>query len=487
MANYLSEIYKSQIVGFFNYTILSSPFEQTLLSKIKWIIGNKFNLKNFSLFRSFGVNQIIKPSLKKSETLKALKIYEVIKNNIKDKRDVINIKVDGIKIGDLIYDTYIKSRRKPTVNFNEDFFKMVLDFCKLYIFWDEYFKKNNIQSLVGVHTAYSYGLPLRIAFIKKIPTYCVSSRRIHRLSKNMQFVAGEFVNFKKNISKIEKNKVEEGVEAAKQKLQDRIYAKSTGPAADLLSSEVGSFSKNYFKSEIPKNNKIKVIIFPHDFFDAVHAYGDTLFEDFYEWLEFLGKISYKTDYEWFIKNRPNHPGKFEIYQPMTENLINDFVKKYPKIKKLPNTYPHNQIVEEGINCALTVYGSVGLEYAYFNIPVINAAKNNPHMNYNFNLSPQSIYEYEKLILNIKNIKISINKDEIYEYYFMRNIYNSRTWLIKDLVKFIEYVGGWSYMNSYKFYNYWLNNISDEKELKINKTIKNFVSSGDDAINISHIE
>ena len=42
--------------------ILSSPFEQTLLTKIKWVIGNKFNLKTFSLFRSFGVNEIIKPN-----------------------------------------------------------------------------------------------------------------------------------------------------------------------------------------------------------------------------------------------------------------------------------------------------------------------------------------------------------------------------------------------------------------------------------------
>ena len=199
-------------------------------------------------------------------------------------------------------------------------------------------KKTIFKSLIGVHTAYSYGLPLRIAIYKEIPTYCVSSRRIHRLSKKMQFAGGEFFNYKKIISKIEKNKVEEGVKAAKKKLQDRIYAKSTGAAVDLISSEVGSFSNNYFKNVIPKNNKIKVIIFPHDFFDAVHAYGDTLFEDFYEWLEFLGKISYKTDYEWFIKNRPNHPGKFKIYQPMTENLINDFVKRYPKIKKLPNTY-----------------------------------------------------------------------------------------------------------------------------------------------------
>ena len=60
---------------------------------------------------------------------------------------------------------------------------------------------------------------------------------------------------------------------------------------------------------------------------------------------------------------------------------------------------------------------------------------------------------------------------------MRNIYNSRNWLIKDLVEYVKYVGGWSFMNSYKFYDYWLKNISDEKELKINKTIKNFISSG----------
>ena len=486
-ANYLSEIYESKIVGFFNYKILSSPFEETLLTKIKWIIGNNFNLKTFSLFRSFGVNEIIRPKLDKTQNSKALETYKEIIKNIKNKKDVINIKISEIKIGDLIYDTYIKSKRKPTVYLDEDFYKMVLDFCKLFIFWEEYFKRNKVKSLIGVHTAYSYGLPLRVAIYKKIPTYCVSFRKINRLNKNMQFASGEFLGFKKKISNIEKNKVEEGIEIAKQKLQDRINAKSTGVSVDLISSEIGSFSKNYFKSEILKNKNIKVIIFPHDFFDAVHAYGDILFEDFYEWLEFLGKISNKTDYEWYIKNRPNHPGKFKIYQPMTENLINDFVKKYPKIKKLPNTYPHNQIVEEGINCVLTVYGSVGLEYAYFNIPVINASINNPHGNYNFNLNPRSIEEYEKLILNIKDIKISINKNEIYEYYFMRNIYHSRTWLIKDLVKFIEYVGGWSYMNSYKFYNYWLNNISDEKELKINKTIKNFVSSGDDAINISHIE
>ena len=39
---------------------------------------------------------------------------------------------------------------------------------------------------------------------------------------------------------------------------------------------------------------------------------------------------------------------------------------------------------EGINAGLTVHGTVGSEYPYFNVPIVNASKNNPHMMYDFN-------------------------------------------------------------------------------------------------------
>ena len=99
--------------------------------------------------------------------------------------------------------------------------------------------------------------------------------------------------------------------------------------------------------------------------------------------------------------------------------------------------------------------------------------------------PKNLEEYEKLILNIKNINLKIEKAEIYEYYFMRHIYNSKNWLIDDLEDFMNFVGSWTYMNSYKFYEYWLKNISENKEKKLNRTIENFINSSDDATNISH--
>ena len=59
--------------------------------------------------------------------------------------------------------------------------------------------------------------------------------------------------------------------------------------------------KKINKRLIKKNDNVKILIAPHDFFDAVHIYGETLFEDFYEWLNFLGQFS-KTNYDWYIKN-----------------------------------------------------------------------------------------------------------------------------------------------------------------------------------------
>ena len=58
--------------------------------------------------------------------------------------------------------------------------------------------------------------------------------------------------------------------------------------------------------------------------------------------------------------------------------IDDFVSRYNKIILIPNSVSHNQLIEEGINIVLTVYGSIGIEYASKNITVINSSLNNPY-------------------------------------------------------------------------------------------------------------
>ena len=63
LVNFLKKKFGYKIIGFFNYTILSSNLEQNLYEKIKWFLLKKTNYKNFGLYKSFGVQKFIKPIL----------------------------------------------------------------------------------------------------------------------------------------------------------------------------------------------------------------------------------------------------------------------------------------------------------------------------------------------------------------------------------------------------------------------------------------
>ena len=488
VSNFLAKKYKSEIIAYNNYAIISSPLISNLKNKIKWCIGKFFGLKSFGIYKSFGTKEIIKPDIEKSIIKKNENTAKKILKKITNKEKLLKVKFDNIEVGDFIYDTYLKKFNEPSVNINsENFKKLFLDFYKLYFFWKTYFDKNKVKAVIGVHSCYSYGLILRIAYKKSIPTFAVSYRWIFRLSKKMKYINGQFINYRKTFKKLNQNLRTNGKNEANKKLRLRFRGKGWANV-ELITSQNSSFKKKRFKPLIKKSKRIKILIAPHDFFDAVHIYGNMFFNDFYEWLNFLGKISENTEYDWYIKNRPNHPGKFKIYQPYTQKIIEDFSKKFKNIKLLPNEYSHHQIIHEGIDFVLTCYGSVGIEYAYYKIPVINASKNNPHNNYDFNINPKNKKEYIFLLKNLKkyiNFGKKISKEQIKEYYFMRHIFLDKNWMFRDLNKMIKFVGSYDKIWSHKLYEYWMKNYDMKKKEKINSQIKNFFNSNDSHISINH--
>ena len=488
LSQILSKKYNSKIKGFFNYYLIVSPLKETLLNKIKWLISKYYFLNNFSVYKSFGCSTIFKPVVDKKTEYRVEKKKNKLLKKIVDKKSIINLHFENIYVGDLIYDTYLKHFRKPTIDVSDKVIKnLVLDFYTLYEYWNEYFRKNNVKSVVGVHSPYAYGLVLRIAINRKIPTYVTSNRFIFKLSNKMKYMHGDFKNYNKKFNILSKQNQSLGRKISKKKISLRLKGVA-GAKTDLITSSVSSFNMKFNKRIIKNTKRIKILISPHDFFDAAHIWGKTFFYDFYEWLDYLGKVSNKTNYDWYIKNRPNNVGKFKLYQPHTDKLIINFAKKYNNITLLPKNYPHNQIASEGIDFVLTCHGSVAMEYANYKVSVINASLNNPHIDYNFNINPKSLKNYKYVIQNLNKFK-SFNKkiklEKVHEYYFMRNIYNDRTWLIDDLAKMINEVGGFDQQFTEKFYEYWINNFSIKKHSKIIKNINNFLKSGDDAISIIH--
>ena len=79
----------------------------------------------------------------------------------------------------------------------------------------------------------------------------------------------------------------------------------------------------------------------HIVYDSSY-YGNNLFPDFYEWLDFLGKMTNKTDYDWYIKTHPDYiPEQWKL-------LINSVIRN--SIYYLLKVY--NQLLKEGIDTVL---------------------------------------------------------------------------------------------------------------------------------------
>ena len=484
LANFFKKKNSSKIVAYFNYCLIVSPLKVNFIQKIKWKISSLLSLSFKGIYKSFGVEEFIRPAITKEMTIKAINIRDNFFKQEVFNQDIVNFQINKIWIGDLMYDTYLKSRLVPTFDIQENDFKNFFkEFLELFFYWEKFFKINKVTQTIGVHSCYSFGLPLRISVHNNIPGYVINTRAVMKIDKKIQTMYGNFKFFKKDFLRIKNKK--QALTISKKNLDLRISGIS-GVDVGLFNREKSSFSRKKIKRNLmQKNSKIKILICTHDFLDSIHVNGKNFFPDFYLWIDFLGKISNEksNDYDFYIKNHPNLGNKYEKYQKYTEKFVNQLIKKYPKIKKIPNDTSHHQIISGGINYVLTVYGSVGIEYAYLGIPVINASRNNPHINYNFNLNPKNQREYIKILSNLKKKKFEINKKEVLECYFMKHFFCDENWLFDNYKVFMNKIGGYHNIHTIRLYEYWAKNVDEKFVKKINYRFDNFINSKENRLSI----
>ena len=461
ISNLLSKKYKASIYAY-------QPTFRSTKQKIFFFFKNILNLFGIiNIYKSFGVEKFIFPEniLNQKESIL---IFKKIYKKIKKKEDILSITIDRTVLGDLIYDDYLCSLNLVTIDFKSEEFKNFLyKSIQLYFFWKKFFEKNDIKSVVISHNVYLIGLLGRLAISREIPVYTTAMNFIYFLSKKNERIFSHFENYNKIFKKINSRLKIKLLNYAKNNLEERFSGKKDIKILlDRYTDRKIYSNKKSNKTILEKNNKIKVLVAAHQFNDAVHAYGNFLFPDFYVWMDFLGKCTLKTNYDWYIKF---HPSEFK------SNLkhINYFKKKYPSFKILPASATNTDLIREKINFALTIYGSIGYEYPLFNIPVINATTTGAHKSFNFNIYPKNIKQYEALLLNLEKVKPpKIKKEKIYIYYLMRHLMNYS--LLDNFKKILtemktDYLTG-------EVFNVFLKQFSTKKNNEIVKLYNDFIKS-----------
>ena len=458
-----------------SYSYLANILREKYNAKIKaYALRKPKRLEQYlspaihKVFKSFNTRQIIYLDFTRSQLKERDRLFNEIYLDLKNKKDVEDLSIEGILIGDLIYDSHLKKNKVPSVEINDlKFHESLRESIGIYVLWRDYFDTHDVKAVNVSHCVYNNAIILRIAIQRNIPAYQINATHAYYLTKENLWAYDDFYYFPEEFNKLSFEEQRIGLIEAKKRLEKR-FAGEVG--VDMNYSKKSAYTRINNNKVLSESPQLKIFIATHCFFDSPHPYGVSLFPDFYEWLTFLGKISEKTDYDWYIKTHPDFlPGNIPI--------IEEFINKYPKFTLIPAETSHRQIIEEGIDFALTVHGTIGFEYAALGVPVINASMCNPHITYNFNIHPKTIDEYENILMNLADQKLDINIDEVYEYYYMRFIENyMENWLYSDYKAFLEEIGGYKQQFTPIAYEKFLAEFSKERHNRTLQLLKNFIDS-----------
>ena len=436
---------------------------ERMIFRLRCLLG----LNEFGVFRSFGTTKIFEITITKEHKAKGKILFDDLQRKLSEKRDIETLTIDGVWIGDLIYDSYLMTCRKPTIDPRSiDFLEFLETSLELFVFWQDYFNEHDVRALNVSHCVYNLAIPLRIAVQRGIPAYQANGTHLYRLDAEKLFAYNEFFEYRKRFAALPREVQKAGLAEAQRRIGRRFSGEVGVDMGYSKKSAFGAAKKHRLLRDSPRK---KILIATHCFFDSPHSYGNNIFPDFYEWLDFLGKTSEETNYDWYIKTHPD-------YLPGTMEIINSFVARYQKLTQLPSDASHHQLIAEGIDVALTVYGTIAFEYAALGIPVINASKNNPHVAYDFNLNPKDVAEYRRMLHGLDTLDLRIDRNQVYEYYYMRHIHHNGDLFFDSYGSMVGQMGGYDSQFTPEVYDQWIKEWRPSKHEALLAGLKSFVSS-----------
>ncbi len=344
---------------------------------------------------------------------------------LKSKWDVIHIAVDGVPLGDLIYDTYLRYLARPTVILDDPELRaIILDTLLIYHACRRYLATHNVRAVIPDHTVYSQcGVLLRLAAIHGIPTYLVyySPRfLVRRLDYRLQH--GEhaiqsrwpYYDYRKIFSQLPPDAQARARERGGAALRERL----TGTIDATILTTFSPYDAHAGEHLMESTGRPRILVLLHDFCDAVHLYRRMLFPDFVEWSDYLLEHAAKTPFDWYLKPHPNIllPSRAAM-TATNQRCVAELQEKFPFVRVLDPKVSNRQLVDEGIASMFTVHGTAAHEFAAMGVPVVNAG-DNPHAAYPFNIHAQTLDEYAGLIARADQLHCDIQQSDVAEQFYM---------------------------------------------------------------------
>lgn len=378
-----------------------------------------------AFYDAFGAKFALQVSQKTSLRKKAASRAAEIFSKLRSKSDVTRIREDGILLGDLIYDSYLRDLFLATVDIKDQRLLGYIQDALLFLYSsEEYFDTHRVKAVFVDHLVYIWqGALQRLAMQREVPVYTIyfdprpSAQRVDLAAREDGVeipVRFNYWLYPQVFSRMSEN---DRIVAAKKGRAFLEHRVSGGLQNHILPGQ-SAYAKASGTRALGTSTDPKLLILLHDFCDAVHGYRSLLFDDFYEWTHFLLREASQTPFEWYVKPHPNlNDYRRRGMKNSNQKVIEELKLAYPKIRFLEPSVSNKQLIDEGLAGVFTMYGTAAHEFPFLGVPAVCGA-DNPHVAYPFAETPETVEEYTRLIHAAGSLGSVKGADRIPEFCYM---------------------------------------------------------------------
>ena len=337
----------------------------------------------------------------------AYKLWRELKN----EKDIAKLVIRDVLVGDLVIDSYLRFRPSPYFLMKDRFSLRVLwqahrDIRRAY----DFFSKCKHAFYLSSYTTYiNHGISVRVALKLGVPVYLGTSAFVFgkKLSLDDYFHTPDTSSYAPGFEALDLQ--EEKLTRAEVQLKHR-FSGGVDEATYYLKNSPYALSGE----EVP-NVKGAVVIFLHDFYDSPHVHDEFIFPDFWSWICFTIDTLTQSGISYWVKPHPAVP-------PIDDGM-QLLLQHYPDLQMLSGHINTIQLVEGGMICGVTAYGTVAHELAYLGVPSICCAKH-PHISFDFCRTAKTLDKYKNFLQTptVRPLPVKEMQRQALAFIYMHNIH-----------------------------------------------------------------
>jgi hypothetical protein len=340
---------------------------------------------------------------------------QALQQRIQRQGGLANLRIDGILVGDLVIDSYLRFRPAATVDLADPFLaRLLTQILRDVTLAQAWFARARPALYLSSYSTYiEHGVAVRVALARGIPVRVFGNLGTFgkRLSTNDPFHSTNGSSYRD----IAESLAEPGsaLEKARELLEGRLCGNIDHGTSYMRQSAYAPSG-----APVPAEMIGAVVVFLHDFFDSPHVYADMVFDDFWQWICCTIHTLTEAGIPFFLKPHPN-----QIAASVT--VLDQLRVQFPSLVLLSSSITNRQLVEAGMGAGVTVYGTVGHELAYMGVPVICCARH-PHLAFDFCRTAHSVAEYQAMLRQPFELPLSreLMRHQALQFYYAHNLHGT---------------------------------------------------------------